>query len=210
MINHITGKLVEIREESVIIERDGVGYVVHTPKYAIGELASLHGHEATLHTLLFVDGGQNGGHLEPQLIGFPDPGDKVFFRRFISVKGIGSKKALKALTMPVARVADWIEQGDTKALTELPGIGKRAAELIVAELRGKMRDIAMAASASRATDASRLSDAQRDAIEIMVSLGDGRVDAEQWLDRANELGESGVTPEDWIRAAYRVKTGVHA
>lgn len=210
MINHLTGQLVELAEDHVVLERDGVGYIVQTPKYALGELAALHGHETTLHTLLFVDGAQNGGHLEPHLIGFPNPADKVFFRRFISVKGIGSKKALKALTVPVARVADWIEQGDVKALTELPGIGKRAAELIVAELKGKMQDLAIAASAGRSVHASRLSEAQRDAIEIMVSLGDGRLDAEQWLDRAIELGEGAESPEEWIRAAYKVKTGVHA
>ncbi|MFQ5493785.1 MAG: Holliday junction branch migration protein RuvA [Phycisphaerae bacterium] len=209
MINHVTGQLVEVYEDSVVVERDGVGYMVQTPRYALGELAAQRGREVTLHTLLFVEGNQNGGHLEPQLIGFPRSEDKVFFRRFISVKGIGSKKALKALTAPVGRVADWIEQGDVKALKTLPGIGARAAELIVAELKGKLHDLAVAAGAGDAV-AAQLSASQRDALDIMVSLGDARPDAERWLDRAAELGEGADTPEQWVRAAYKVKTGVLA
>ncbi|MEE9294004.1 MAG: Holliday junction branch migration protein RuvA [Phycisphaerae bacterium] len=208
MISHITGQLTQLNEDSVIIERDGIGFTVLTPRYAIGELAPYHNREVTLHTLLFLDGSQSGNHLEPQLVGFPHAQDKLFFRRFISVKGFGPKKTLNALTQPVSRVAGWIEQGDTKALKELPGIGTRAAELIVAELRGKMQDIALAGG-GRPADPSRLNQDQRDALDIMVSLGDGRIEAEQWLERAGDEADNIDTPQDWIRAAYRVKTGVH-
>ncbi len=209
MIDHITGQLVDVREDSIVLEREGVGYVVQVPRYALGELAANNGREVTLHTLLFVEGNQNTSFLEPMLIGFLHAEDKTFFRRFISVKGIGSKKALKALTEPVARVATWIEQGDTRALKVLPGIGARAAELIVAELKGKLHDLAVAASAQRPVDASRFGGSQRDALDIMVSLGDSRIDAEQWLERATEFGVEADTPDQWIRAAYKVKTGVH-
>ncbi len=207
MINHITGQLIEVHDEAVVVEREGIGYMICTPKYAIGELAARRGREVTLHTLLFVDGAQNGGRLEPQLIGFLHAQDRLFFRRFISVKGIGSRKALKALTEPVGRVADWIEQGDVQSLKRLPGIGARAAELIVAELKGKMHDLALAAS--QAVDAARFSEPQRDALEIMVSLGDTRPDAERWLERAGQLYSDAETPEEWLRCAYKIKTGAH-
>ena len=55
---------------------------------------------------------------------------KRFFQRFVGVKGIGARKALKALAAPTCRIATDIEAGDAKALTRLPGIGRRAAELI--------------------------------------------------------------------------------
>ena len=203
MICRITGQLVELNEDSVVIERDGIGYTILTPKYAIGELAPYHNRKVTLHTLFFIESNQSN-HMVPQLIGFPHAQDKIFFRRFISVKGMGPKKTLNALAVPASRIASWIEQGDTKALKELPGIGARAAELIVAELRGKMQDLAVTDS-RRPGDSARLNQAQRDALEIMVSLGDGRIDAEQWLERAGELDGDTQTPEDWIRAAYRVK-----
>lgn len=208
MISHIAGHLSEVHEETVVVERSGIGYVVAVPRYAVGELAACRGREVTLHTLLFIEGNQAGGHMDPVLVGFPHAEDKVFFRRFISVKGIGWRKALKALSEPVGHVAAWIEQGDAAALKRLPGIGARAAELIVAELKGKMEDLAIATSGYRPVDATRFTDDQRDAIEIMVSLGDGRADAEQWLERARQLHREVDSADDWIRAAYRIKTGV--
>ena len=208
MIDHVTGQLAEVHEETVVIERSGIGYVVAVPRYALGELAACRGREVTLHTLLFIEGNQSGGHLDPVLVGFLHPEDKVFFRRFISVKGIGWRKALKALSEPVGHVAAWIEQADAAALKRLPGIGARAAELIVAELKGKMEDVAVAASGMRMVDTTRFTPDQRDALEIMVALGDGRVDAEQWLERAAQLHSDIRSADDWIRAAYRVKTGV--
>lgn len=208
MINHVVGHLVEVHEETVVIERGGIGYVISVPRYAVGELAACRGREVTLYTLLFIEGNQTGGHLRPLLVGFLHPEDKVFFRRFVSVKGIGWRKALKALSEPIGHVAAWIEEGDASALKRLPGIGARAAELIVAELKGKMEDMAIASSGSRSVDTSRFSEAQRDALEIMLSLGDGRTDAERWLERAAQLHDDAKTADQWLRAAYRIKTGV--
>ncbi len=208
MINHVTGQLVEVHEETVVVERSGIGYTVAVPRYAIGELAARRGREVTLHTFLFIEGNQSGGHLDPVLVGFLHPEDKIFFRRFISVKGIGWRKALKALSEPVGHIAAWIEQVDTAALKRLPGIGARAAELIVAELKGKMEDVAIAASGVRRVDTARFTPDQRDALEVMVALGDGRTDAEQWLERAAQLHSDIQSADDWIRAAYKIKTGV--
>jgi len=207
MISHVTGQLVEVQKESVVVERAGVGYIVAVPQYSVGELAACRGREVTLHTLLFLEGNQTGGHIEPQLIGFLHAEDKHFFRRFISVKGIGVRKALKALTDSPGHVASWIEDGDVQALKQLPGVVARAAELIVAELKGKVTNYALAASADRGVDASRFTPSQRDALEIMIALGDGRSEAEQWLERAGQLTAGVDTPDEWLRAAYRVKTG---
>jgi len=208
MINHLTGQLVEVGEDFVVVERGGVGYTAAVPHYAVGELGACRGREVTLHTLLFLEGGMSGGHLTPVLVGFLHAEDKVFFKRFTSVKGIGWRKALKALAAPVGHIAASIEQGDAAALKRLPGIGARAAELIVAELKGKMEDIAIAAAGTRVVDTSRFTPDQRDALEIMVALGDGRMEAERWVERAAQLHSDIDSADDWIRAAYRIKTGV--
>lgn len=208
MINHIAGLLVEVHEDTVVVERAGIGYVVSIPKYAVGELAACCGREAKLHTLLFIEGNQTGGHLQPVLVGFPHAEDKLFFRRFVSVKGIGWRKALKALAEPTGQVAAWIEQGNVAALKRLPGIGSRSAELIVAELKGKMQDMAIATSGWRPVDSTRFSESQRDALEVMVSIGDGRAEAEQWLERVGQLHGDQESADEWLRAAYRIKTGV--
>jgi Holliday junction DNA helicase RuvA len=92
----------------------------------------------TFHTLLYLEGDASGGNIEPRLVGFLKPQDKRFFEKFITVKGIGPKKALKALALPTGDVAHAIETKDTRFLVGLPQIGKRMAELIVAELAGKV------------------------------------------------------------------------
>jgi Holliday junction DNA helicase RuvA len=206
MIVRLTGSLIDLDEETVVIDRDGLAREVLVPRYALGELAACRGREITLHTLEFYEGNQASGQLTPRLIGFLHPQDKSFFRRFISVKGIGPRKALKALAEPTGRIARWIQDRDCKALARLPGIGKRAAELIVAELQGKLDDLALAAQSP--AEVVELTHAQRDALEILVAWGDSRADAQRWLERAGQLHPDVTAADEWVRRAYRVKTGM--
>ena len=210
MIVRITGTLVDVAADSVVLERDGIAREVLTPQYAVGELAACRGRQITLHTLEFLEGNAaSGGHLTPRLLGFLHAEDRAFFTRFVSVKGIGFRKALKALTEPVVRVAGWIEQADRKGLARLPGIGARAADLIIAELKGKMEDWALGAQ-ERLKEVASWSDAQRDALEILLAWGDGRSDAQRWLARAAQLYPDIDSADEWVRAAYKIKTGVES
>ncbi len=209
MIVRLTGTLIDMDEDGAIVERDGLARAVLVPHYAIGELAACRGREVTMHTMEFYEGNQASGHLVPRLIGFLHPEDRRFFTRFISVKGIGLRKALKALAEPTGRIATWIRDGDAKLLAQLPGIGRKAAELIVAELRDKMEDLATGtAQAGTARDTAALTKAQRDALEILVAWGDARADAERWLERAGQLHPDVNSADEWVRVAYRIKTGV--
>ncbi len=207
MIVRLTGTLAEVDEEAIVLERDGVAREVLVPRYAIGELAAHRGQVVTLHTTEFFEGNHASGHLVPRLLGFLHVEDRLFFSRFVGVKGIGPRKALKALAQPVRQIATWIESGDVKALARLPGIGARAAELIVASLKGKMDDLALPA-ATAAAEAVTLSQAQRDALEVLVAWGDSRVEADRWLQRAIQLHPDMASPDEWVRAAYRVKAGI--
>jgi len=207
LIVRLVGTVQEVTEDSVIIERDGIAREVLIPPFAVGELVACRGREVTIQTVEFLEGNQASGQLVPRMLGFLHPEDKLFFSRFIGVKGIGPRKGLRALDEPVRRIASWIESGDTKALARLPGIGKRAAELIVATLRGKVADLAIGAE-GEVPESARLTRTQHDALEIMVQLGDPRVDAVRWLERAAQLHPDVETVEAWMRAAYKVKTGV--
>ena len=197
----------EVDTDAVLIEREGLGREVLISHYALGELTACAGREVTLHTLEFYEGNQASGHLTPRLLGFPRVQDREFFKKFIGVKGIGPRKALKALAEPVVRIASWIEQGDKKALARLPGIGKRAAELIVAELKGKMDAWIVGVPVEGAAHAD-WTDAQRDALEILVAWGDSRNEAERWLARAVQAQPDIEAADEWVRAAYKVKTGM--
>jgi Holliday junction DNA helicase RuvA len=208
MIVRLTGTLIEVYEESVVIDRDGVAREVLVPQFAIGELAACRGKVVTLYTMEFYEGNPAMGHLAPRILGFLHPEDRLFFSRFIGVKGIGPRKALKALTEPVRRIASWIESGDVKGIARLPGLGNRAAEVVVASLKGKMDDLAMPTGEPGEPKAAKLSDAQRDALEVLVAWGDSRSDAERWLERAGQLHPDLKSPDEWVRVAYRIKSGV--
>lgn len=208
MIVRLTGTVLEVTPETVVIERDGIAREVLVPGYAIGELTAVRGREVTLQTMEFIEGAANNGNLVPRLVGFLHPEEREFFRRFTSVKGIGPRKALKALAEPVRRVAAWIEQGDSRSLKSLPGIGARAAEIIVAELKGKVAGLAIGGSDQPAADTASFSAPQRDALEVLIALGDPRVEAERWLARAAQLHPDLDSPEDWVKAAYRIRSGV--
>jgi len=208
MIVGLTGKLIEVREDAVVIEQGGLAREVLVPPFAVGELAAHRGQTVTLHTVEFLEGNATSGNLVPRMLGFLHPEDRMFFNRFVNVKGLGPRKALKALAEPVRRIATWIETGDTTALTRMPGIGKRGAEMVVATLKGKMDDLALPVEGETKAEPIMLSEAQRDALEVLVAWGDPRGEAERWLSRAAQLHPDVDSADEWVRSAYRIKTGV--
>ncbi len=207
MIAKLAGILTEVREQAVIIERDGLGYEVLVPGYALGELSAHNGCEVVLYTLEFLEGNAANANLVPRLVGFLHQEDKAFFSRFIEVKGIGPRKALKALAEPISKIANWINDRELKLLSTLPGIGRRGAEMIVAELKGKIDEFATGTAAVGAGPTEKWTQAQRDALEIMLAWGDGRNDALRWLERAAQLQPDITTADQWVKACYRIKAG---
>jgi Holliday junction DNA helicase RuvA len=208
MIARLTGLLAEVCETHVILEREGIGYEVLICGYALGELTARRGEQVTFQTMQYLEGSSAGGNMIPRLVGFLHAEDRAFFERFITVKGIGVRKALKALTISTAKMAGAIEAGDAKSLSKLPGIGARAADQIVAELKGKVGSFVFGQDGDVVPEAAvTWSDAQKDAIEVMVALGERRVDAERWLARAGQLAPETETADEWVRLAYRVRTG---
>lgn len=207
MIVRMSGRLSEIDKEVLTLERDGLAYEVLVPAFALPELAAILGQTVTLFTLHYLEGSAAGGNLTPRLIGFLHAEDRSFFEAFLTVKGVGVRKGLRALAAPVARIAAWIESGDAVALAQLPGIGRRMADQIVAELRGKVQAHAFAQGTTPAAVESSLAPEQRDAIEVLVAWGDSRADAQRWIARAGQLHDDLKTPEAWVKAAYRIKSG---
>ncbi len=211
MIVRVRGQLSEVGEVSAVLERDGVAYEVLVPHYALSELAARRGNQITLHTLEYLEGNAaTGGNLIPRMIGFLHSEDRAFFQLFTTVKGVGVRKGLRALAAPVARIAADIEAADAVALARLPGIGPRMAEQIVAELRGKVAKHAYREREAPAATRTDWTDEQRDAIEIIAAWGDGRTDAERWIARAVQLHDDLTRAEDWVKAAYRIKSGAEA
>lgn len=205
MIVRIQGRLVDLTDDAAIIDREGLAYEVMVPAYARAELAADLGDVVSLHTLQYFEGSAAGANLTPRLIGFLHAEDRAFFRLFISVKNMGIRKALKALSTSPGRIAAAIESGDAAVLTKLPGIGKRMAETIVAELRGKAGEHALADVVQEAAARPEFTTEQKDAIEILVAWGDSRNDAERWVSRVAQTNEKLSGADEWVTAVYRMK-----
>lgn len=207
MIVRLIGTVAEVHEDRAIIEHGGLAYEVLICGNAINELTEHQGRQVALHTLHYLEASGVGGNLTPRLIGFPRLEDRAFFTRFITVKNMGARKALRALVMPMSRVAAAIESGDATMLAGLPGIGKRAAEQIIAELKGKVADFALGAPAGEeAPSTDNWTPEQHDALTVMVALGERRIEAQRWIDRAAALEPGPHGPDDWVRLAYRARS----
>jgi Holliday junction DNA helicase RuvA len=143
MISRISGKLISVTDESAEVMSNGVAYRLLIPSNINKQLLALRDKEVSLFTWHYLEGGAAGGNLIPRLVGFVDEVDREFFLVFTSVQGIGTRKSLKAFVMPIEKIAAAIETGDSITLKSLPGIGERAAQKIIAELKGKCTKFAL-------------------------------------------------------------------
>lgn len=149
MIARITGTIVETTEKGVIIETGGIGYSVFSPaSFSIGS-------NVTLHTHMVV---REDCH---ELYGFETSQEKILFGILIGISGVGPKTALQMLTLyPLRELVGYIKQGDAKAISLVPGIGKKTAEKIVIDLKDKLAEF-------EATDKAP----QSDLVEALLTLG---------------------------------------
>lgn len=179
--------LVEVGESHTAqIEPEGspLTYEVLLPAYLAERLRGMVGKPVTLITLQYLEGQGQGTSFIPRLIGFASERDRRFFDVFTTVKGIGNKKALRAMAVEPARIARAIATKDVKALVELPEIGKRMAETIIAELNGKVDSFLSAAEIEQMGHASEIKPllkgtAAEEAVDALVALGEQRPEAER-------------------------------
>jgi Holliday junction DNA helicase RuvA len=206
MIARLEGKLVKLDTESALVQVGAVGYEVLLPGYCVSALAGRVGSDVTLCTMEYYEGSLGGGNLVPRIVGFLSDGEKEFFKKFTSVKGIGVKKALRSLTMPIANIASAIEAGDDKMLTALDGVGKRAAQQIIAELKGKLGSFAMGVEHAAAKAAFK--PFQAEALEILIAWGEKRNDAIELIELACSRHPDVKSAEELVPLIYRLKQGI--
>jgi Holliday junction DNA helicase RuvA len=186
MISRIEGTLVEVGEGSIELRCGEITYTLLVPAADLPRLAACRGETVELHTLHYLEMQGQGTSATPRLIGFADPDDRAFFELFTTVKGLGNRKALRALQLPFARVAEAIASRNTGLLVSLPEIGRRTAEAIVVELDGKVdRFIEMKPVEHGGGSAPPgLLEARREAVAGLIALGESRLVAEQLVERA--------------------------
>jgi Holliday junction DNA helicase RuvA len=206
MISALTGQLESVEDTRVALRSGPFVFELLVPAADVETLRAQVNNEITFHTLFYLEGTAGGGNLDPKLLGFLRPEDRQFFNLFTTVKGIGPKTALRALSVPIGEIAQAIESKDTRSLTKLDGIGKRTAELIVAQLAGKTQRFATAhTGATIASHSSRHSENEEDALAAMTQLGERRPDAERLLERVKQQSPNTKTTDALLREMLRIR-----
>lgn len=182
----------------------GLSYEVLVAAADVERLSRRCGQDVALHTIHYLEGDMSRGAAVPRLIGFLSESDRDFFRIFTTVKGIGARKALRALIRSPGEVAAAIGAKDVKYLKALPEIGPRTAERIVAELHGKLDEFAGEAAAISEVE---LPEAGAEAVAVLVQLGERRADATALVERVLAVAPDLEAPEEIIQHAYRLKAG---
>lgn len=206
MIARIEGKLVKLDTESALVQVGAVAYEVMLPGYCISTLSGNIGSDVALCTMEYYEGSLGGGNLIPRIIGFLSDTERDFFKKFTSVKGIGIRKGLRSLNMPIANIASAIETGDEKILMALDGIGKRMAQQIIAELKGKLSSFAIGAEQAAARSAFK--PFQAEALEILIAWGERRNEAIELIELACRKHPDTKSAEELVPLVYRLKQGI--
>ncbi len=158
MIATLHGKLQHRGEDDLIVNVGGVGFLVRVPSRLLAELGAV-GSDVMLYTYLRVR------EDELSLYGFADPAERRLFETLLTVSGVGPRVALNVLSSASADTLQLaIAQGNVDVLTGIKGIGKKTAERLVLELKGKL-------DVSGLGEVGELSPADQDVINALVNLG---------------------------------------
>lgn len=207
MIAQIEGQLIKLDTESCLVKVGSVCYEVMLASYCADALSGKVGSDITLCTMEYYEGSLGGGNLVPRMVGFLNEGERDFFKKYTSVKGIGIKKGLRSLNLPIATIATAIENGDEKVLLTMPAIGSRMAQQIIAELKGKLQDFAEQSQAGSQTGAG-FKPYQVEALEILIAWGEKRAEAIELIEMAKRKHPDITSAEALVPLVYRLKQGV--
>ncbi|MDB9868155.1 Holliday junction branch migration protein RuvA [Pseudomonadales bacterium] len=190
MIGRVKGKILEKSAHQVVVDVQGLGYEVDIPLTTFFQLGDS-GAEVTLYTHLVV---RDDAHL---LFGFSTASERELFRALIKVNGVGPKLAVAILSGVDARAfSRCIQNNDVKALTALPGVGKKTAERLVIE----MRDRLPALTEGLLPAAQRAPDLVADAEAALIGLGYKPQEAARAL---GQIEDQDVSVERLIRQALK-------
>ena len=159
MIGKLSGTLIEKQPPQVLVDCHGVGYEVDVPMSTFYNLPAL-GEKVSLLTHFVV-------REDAQILyGFASASEREVFRQLIKISGVGPRTALGVLSgMSVAELTRAIREQEAGRLVKIPGIGKKTAERLLLELKGKLgADLGPVSAAAG-------SDSQNDILQALMALG---------------------------------------
>jgi len=210
LIAKLTGRIDSVTQDSLVLDVNGVGYLVFCSSRTSGSVSG----EAGMVSLA-IETHVREDHIH--LYGFVDEAERSAFRLLTTVQGVGAKLALAILsTLSADMLAQAIAAGDRAALNKAPGVGPKLAARLLTELKDKVATLAMPlttqALKSSANDAvpaaaSDASGAAADAVSALVNLGYGRTEAYSAVVRAAKARDGEATVEVLIREGLAALAG---
>lgn len=200
MIGRLRGTIAAIGEGQALIDVSGVGYLVHAgsrtlQKLAIGEAAEL-----------FIETQMSESAI--RLFAFTSGEERAWFARLQDAPGVGAKIALSILdTLSLPQLMDAIALSDTTSISRANGVGKKLAERIITEFKGKPPPMGLFASGFNAAAATpapiATSGARAAAISALVNLGYNQADASRAVAQAARDAGDDAKEAVLIRAALK-------
>ena len=196
MIGFIRGELAEKGDGYIIVDVNGIGYMIFVPANSRAYLSE-EGMEVMVYTAMMVK------EDDVSLYGFMRKGELDAFRKLITVNGVGAKAALSILSsFTLEQLQQAIVFEDAKTITKANGIGKKTAERIVLELKDKFGAAAEASGAEAAAEAGEATpaDGRSEAVSALIALGYSRSEAAGAL---AGVAETDLTAEEYIKRALK-------
>ncbi len=193
MISFITGIVEYILDNSIVLQNNGIGYLIQLSSTAIAKLPN-HKEQIRVYTQMIVK--EDG----IWLYGFLAMDEVFMFNRLMTVSGVGAKAAMALLgTNSVQQLINAIIYSDISALSKTPGIGKKTAERIILELKDKLakeNDTIVNHDLSMDTESLQ----RQEAMEALTALGFSRLEA---VRAVMEVTLDGMSSEQIIKAAIK-------
>ena len=168
MYGYIKGKITEIGNNYVIIDNNGIGYIIYVPNPYSYQLEK----EYTIYTYTCIR------EDEQSLYGFKEREEKELFLKLISVKGLGPKMALPIIaTGSIDGIIDAIERENILYLKKFPKIGDKVAKQIILDLKGKITNTN--------TGLFRIEDTSDELMEVLLGLGYKQADIKKVIPKVD-------------------------
>ena len=184
MIGYLHGTVQVKWQRQIILMVQGVGYLVHISNDVLGQLQE----KQKLSLFIFTQVKQD----DICLYGFREENELKFFKQLIGVSGIGAKTAMTILDMPIDLTQKAISDADIGYLSKIPGLGKKTAERLALELKGKIEASPLAPVGSMIARS-----VQEEALDALVSLG---YEKHRIIRFFNETPEPSETAEDLVKS----------
>jgi Holliday junction DNA helicase RuvA len=195
VIAYLRGNLLGIIEENkVLLEVQGVGYEITVPAGLLHKLPAA-GHEVELYTYLHVR------EELLQLYGFASLQDRATFQVLLNARGIGPKVALSIIDVFAGKdLAAVLERGEVEPLMQVPGVGKKTAQRLILELKGRLPE---PLSPVRDADQGYGDPVLDEAAQALLSLGYSRQETGSVLQKLQPRLEDGLSVGDVLRLSLR-------